>query len=330
MAHELFQLRGRLQVVCGFSHLVCQAAGVLCVEETESLARRLARRIGGNGLFQSFHIGRRLAAWLLLMLAYALVVEFLVNFLRLPKWPAGDEVTAILGIALGTLVVFHNNAAYDRWWEARKHWGQLINDLRNLALKTRAHAAVDASERRAFAQLLVAFANALRRHLRGEDALAALPGLDCAAAFPHAPGHVAGLIHQTLDRWNRGGQLAGTVWILDHHARALMDACGACERIQNTPLAASYRAMTRYGIALYLATAPWAIALDMGWSGLPAIVLASAFLLGMELTADTVEEPFGREGDDLPLDIYCTKLEAFLLGVLDDPAGGLGSEAART
>jgi putative membrane protein len=228
------------------------------------------------------------------------------------------------------LVVLRNNAANDRRWEARKLWGQLINELRNLALKARAHVAVDADEDRQFARLLAGFAHALRLHLRGVVGLRFVPGFEQeATAFPHAPGYIAGLIHQTLDRWNREGKLRETVWILDVHARSLMDVCGACERIRNTPLASSYRALLRWGITLFVLSFPWSVILVLGWWSLPVLVIAFGFLLGTELTAEAVEESFGTEGDDLPLETYCLTIETFVFAVLDTVPKGDDQQAAE-
>jgi putative membrane protein len=123
-------------------------------------------------------------------------------------------------------------------------------------------------------------------------------------------------VHDTLSQWNRQGKLENTVWLLDQHARALMDICGACERIRNTPLASSYRAMKRGAIALYVLVAPWAIGLEMGWNGLPIMLVAFSFLIGVELTAEAVEEPFGHEGDDLELEVYCKTIESFVNATL--------------
>jgi putative membrane protein len=268
-------------------------------------------------LLPTLHIGRTLARWVLVALVYALVVDCVVEFLGVSAWRAASEVEAVLGIAFGMLLVFRNNAANDRWWEARKLWGQLINELRNLALKARAHAAVAVDEHRQFGRLLAGFAHALRLHLRGVADLRAVPGFEQdPATFPHAPGYVAGLIHQTLDRWNRQGHLRETIWLLDVHARALMDVCGACERIRNTPLASSYRALLRCGVALFVLTAPWTLATEISWWSLPVLVITFGFLLGMELTAEAIEEPFGTHGDDLPLETFCQTIETFVCAEL--------------
>jgi putative membrane protein len=265
----------------------------------------------------SLHIARALAWWLALALAYALAVAAIVQLFELTAWKAASEVEAFLGIAFGMLVVFRNNAANDRWWEARKLWGQLVNELRNLALKARAHAAVAADEHRQFGRLLAGFAHALRLRLRGVAGIRAVPGFEQeTTSFPHVPGYVASRIHQTLDRWNRQDKLHATIWLLDVHARALMDVCGACERIRYTPLASSYRALLRCGVGLFILTAPWTLTTDLGWWSLPVLVIAFGFLLGMELTAEAIEEPFGTAGDDLPLETFCATIETFVFAEL--------------
>jgi putative membrane protein len=257
---------------------------------------------------------------LALVLAYATAVTWFVHAQALEKWVAGSEIAAILSVALGLLLVLRNNTANDRWWEARKLWGQLINELRNLALKVRAHVDVDDAERRQFGRLLVGFAHALRLHLRGPASVAQVPGFEKdATPFPHAPGYVAELVHRALDRWNRGGKLRETILLLDPHARALMDVCGACERIRNTPLASSYKALVWWAIALYVAFAPWAVAIEMGWWGLIVLAIGFGLFLGVEMTAEVVEEPFGCEGDDLPLETYCRTVETFVEAALALP-----------
>jgi putative membrane protein len=112
-----------------------------------------------------------------------------------------------------------------------------------------------------------------------------------------------------------------------------MDVCGACERIRNTPLASSYRALLRWAIALYVAAAPWMVAMLTGWWGLPLLAAGTVLLIGIELTAEAIEEPFGREGDDLPLETYCQTIETFVtaalaLEELPEPAGDDGRPAA--
>ena len=59
------------------------------------------------------------------------------------------DLHGLLGLILGTLLVFRTNTSYDRWWEGRKLWGQLVNDSRNLAIKVQTCVQADAAEKHA-------------------------------------------------------------------------------------------------------------------------------------------------------------------------------------
>src|SRR5436853_89866 len=119
-------------------------------------------------LVPSRHILLRTGGILIPTMMYALGVALFLNYLDYPPWKAGTEWVAINGIVLGTLLVFRNKEAYERWWEARKLWGQLINDIRNLALKVRANVDLSDEERREFRRVLIAFPHALKCHLRDD------------------------------------------------------------------------------------------------------------------------------------------------------------------
>lgn len=268
-------------------------------------------------MFPKLFVARKLAIWTAITLLYAAVVTVLVKAKLIPNWELADDLVAGLTALLGFQVMFRNNAANDRWWEARKLWGQLINDTRNLALKARSYVALEAGERAEFGRLLIGFAHALRMHLRGKCEIRSVPGFEGdTATFPHAPGYVAGLVFESLTRWRRERKLRTSVWLMDRHAGAFMDICGACERIKNTPLASSYRSLLRWAIAIDLALVPLAAAQWAGWLSLPIVAAGCVFLLGVELAAEEVEEPFGTTGDDLPLERYCETIETFVRGAL--------------
>jgi putative membrane protein len=84
-----------------------------------------------------------------------------------------------------------------------------------------------------------------------------------------------------------------------------MDVCGACERIRSSPVPLSYRSLLRHGTVLYLVSAPWFMTAEYGYWAIAVVSLMAYFLLGTELTAEDVEEPFGRDADDLALSSYC-------------------------
>jgi putative membrane protein len=249
---------------------------------------------------------------------YGVIVNLAIAWEHLPHIDWGAESTAINGLTLGFLIAFRNHQAYDRWWEARKLWGQLINENRNLCLKVRSIAGIDAAEREAVGRLMIAFAGALKDHLRRRDGSDEDRSRASAAAAPsHRPSRLAGELYETVAQWQREGRLDGwgLLW-LDEHVKSLMDICGACERIRNTPLSSSYRALLRHGIAIYLAVAPFYLIEDTGIAGLPVFIMAAYFLLGIELVAEEIEEPFGAGGDNLPLERYCSTIDSSVREIL--------------
>jgi len=133
---------------------------------------------------------------------------------------------------------------------------------------------------------------------------------DKAGVIVHAPNYLAGQVFAELAAWRATGKIDGfDLLTLDPHARALMDVCGACERIRTTPLATSYRSLLRIGIGVYLLVSPIYIVRDYDYWAVPIELLVAFFMLGVEMVAHDVEEPFGVEGDDLPLEKFCATIE---------------------
>lgn len=222
--------------------------------------------------------------------------------------------TAILGL----LVSFRTKVAYDRWWEGRLLWGSLVNHSRNLCLKARELAKLDARERAALARLVGAFPAALMRHLRGPLQLNQLDDFKEDDANPtHVPAYLAGKLMATVVGWRDAGRIDGhSHQMLDAQLSALMDVCGACERIRNTPLAPSYLSLLRHGLVLGFLFTPWALVQTFGLWIVPVQAVAVYFLFGIELTAEAVEQPFGYDGDDLPLETYCDTIRTSAADIL--------------
>lgn len=253
-------------------------------EQTLNAVRRVFR----------FPVLGRLWKYLVAIAVYsALVVQFGTGLYATQGGPprrAGELVIA--SILFGWLMSFRTQASYSRWWDGRGLWGQLVNDSRNLVLKTAAYVA-DPVERAKMAAVVVRFAEALRDRLR----------LPIRNPGPHLPMAAAGEVFQTIRRWQAEGKIDGFALLaLDRHGQELMNICGACEKIRATPLAASYRGLLRKGITGYLLFLPWGMSEAAGWVTVPACVLTAYALVGLELIATSIEDPFGYDGDDLPLD----------------------------
>ncbi len=236
----------------------------------------------------------------------------------------GAQFHGFLGLILGTLLVFRTNTSYDRWWEGRKLWGQLVNDTRNLAIKVQTCVRADPADKQRLGQWLTDFARALKEHLRGGGRLADLPGF-VGTKFDHEPRHVpayvASRIYDQFEAWRQTEQLGGfELLFLDQHAASLMNICGACERIQKSPISLSYRWFIRQSIAIYLLTLPWGLMRSFGWWTIPAVAMLAYFMIGIEMIAEQIEDPFGVSDDDLRLDELCQTIQSSVQDIMSQPA----------
>src|SRR5262245_21929654 len=119
----------------------------------------------------SFHntpVFRLIAGVVAALTVYAALIVLADRSLAIDVPPLAAQFHGLLGLILGTLLVFRTNTSYDRWWEGRKLWGQLVNDSRNLAIKVQTCVRADAADKQRLGRWLVDFAYALKGHLRGD------------------------------------------------------------------------------------------------------------------------------------------------------------------
>jgi len=273
--------------------------------------------------FTRFHripVFKRVWVYLAVMAVYTIGIDWLTDR-NLAHTVVKEAGAAAYGsVVMGSLLVFRTNTAYERWNEGRKLWGQLVNDSRNLSLKVRSFVNVPEIEKIELGQLIVSFAFALKHHLRNSTPSEPLPGLGRDSKnVRNLPVHVASKIFDKLAQWKQANYIDTLMLIqMDFHIRAFMDVCGACERIKNSPIAVSYRAFMRQGIVMNLIVSPWLLSTEFPliW-GLPIILIGTYFLIGLELIAEDIEEPFGKDGDDLPLDTICATIRTTVTDILN-------------
>ncbi|GAB3831727.1 bestrophin family protein [Hymenobacter jeollabukensis] len=215
---------------------------------------------------------------------------------------------SLLGILLSLLLAFRTNSAYDRFWEGRRVWGQLTNNCRNLAVLLHARLpAADQSHRYHLAKLLSNFPIALEGHLREGvrfEQLEDLPGnlMDKLRQSGHVPSLLAALLQEFYELLLREELILPTHLItIQRHHEALLDVCGACERIQRTPIPFSYSYFIKGFISVFLLVMPWVLITTYGFFMIPITMFGAYALLGVEMIGDEIEDPFGRDSNDLPL-----------------------------
>lgn len=228
------------------------------------------------------------------------------NFVS-PLPDLGSLAHSLLGVALGMLLVFRTNSSYDRFWEGRKRWDGIISASRDLLRGAVAHA----GDIRTLAPLLTAYVIALKQHLRGGaldelDGLLAPPLLAEVRDASNPPTRIA----LELSRWVavRGQEQRippVMVRTLEERITDLVEHQGACERIHETPVPFAYVAQIRQLLMVYLATLPFVLVPRLEWLAVPAVALVAFGLIGIEEAGVEIEDPFGLDPNDLPMDELC-------------------------
>jgi putative membrane protein len=216
--------------------------------------------------------------------------------------PLGPSILSILGIILGLLLVFRTNTAYDRWWEGRRIWGQLLNVVRALAHQLDAQLADDAPQRARYAALLGEFPAALAAHLRQPRGR---PG----------PQHLPNRVVRELSRLVHGDVARGALpreaaVSLTPLLVALDDVTGGCERIRNTPIPLSYSSYVKQFVLVYALVLPFGLVREFRYATVLASMLVFFATMGLELLAEEIEEPFGTDRNDLPVDDIAARAAA--------------------
>jgi putative membrane protein len=253
-------------------------------------------------------------AWAALVVAFHLYVRPVA---------VPSTVHALVGVAIGLLLVIRTNASYERFWEGRKMWGGMVNESRNLARAVRAFlpGAPEMAER--IALWTAAFAYASMHTLRGSKSLGPmaerLPEEEVRAtlAADHVPSAVALRLSALLYEARRQGHVSDYVMMtLDNNVQLLVDYIGACERIHKTPLPFAYVVHLRRALILYCLTLPFALIESYGWSTIIDTLLIAYILFGIEEIGVEIEDPFGEDDNDLPLEQICATIERNLLAGL--------------
>lgn len=216
-------------------------------------------------------------------------------------------VHGIVSTAMGLLLVFRTNASYDRWWEGRKLWGGIVNTCRNVARSAVVNLH-DTPERLAKVMRLVrAFPPAATHLLRNKQWSA--PELFTAEdstrqlAKSHPPLAICTALSEELKEAHRAKQVSDIVFTsLDADCHQLVDLIGACERIHKTPIPFAYVVHLRRALVIYCATLPLALLGTLGWWNLLVVYLVSYILFGIEEIGVEIEDPFGDDENDLPLE----------------------------
>lgn len=127
------------------------------------------------------------------------------------------------------------------------------------------------------------------------------PELDFNAK--HGPNQVVSLIMKNITALHAEQKITGEqLIVLSKEAEELTNICGACERIKNTPIPYSYSSFIKKFVVVYVGSLPIGFVFSMGYFVIAAVPFIFYVLASLELIAESIENPFGLDPDDLPIE----------------------------
>ncbi|WP_130733957.1 bestrophin family protein [Flavobacterium sp. J27] len=252
--------------------------------------------------------------------------SYIVAYLEIEYWQLSEQshvknitiMHGMLGFVISLLLVFRTNTAYDRWWEGRKHWGALVNNSRNLAIKL-SIILKDEYDKLFFKRVIPAYASVLQKHLSDEDTAKMLfEGLDLEIDHhKHRPNQVAKMLFKKINELHEAGKISGDqLIIINNEIQSFTDICGACERIKNTPIPYSYSSFIKKFIFFYIMTLPFGYVFNLGYYVIPVVVFIFYVLASLELIAEEIEDPFGNDANDLPTEKLASNIKKHIEEIL--------------
>ena len=247
----------------------------------------------------------------------ALLVWVDVDMIALPHTNAAPF--AVFGVALSLFLGFRNNAAYDRWWEGRKLWGQLVADMRALGRDVALFLPAEHQGRPL--RLALAFIHLHRAHLRrlsqDEAGHAWLDDGDDLRAVPHPPCAALDLMTRHMVTHAPDGFAKKA---LSERIAALTLAQAGCERIAATPLPFVYSLLVFRTTYLYCLLFPFSLIEGAGWMTPLFVAIVAYVFFGLAEVTEELSNPFGKTVNGLPLDAMCRTIEISLLTQMGEDA----------
>ncbi|KAJ3184386.1 hypothetical protein HDU85_001691 [Gaertneriomyces sp. JEL0708] len=261
-----------------------------------------------------------------------------VNFLK--EWnilPKSTLLITVVSVVMSLLLVFRNNTAYDRYWEGRRIWSNLETQIRNMArfiwIGVVPKSPQDVASKRGAMNLLVAYAHSIKHYLRNElgvDYPDLRPFINHLPEFApdnneppeikNVPLEITYQLSAFVDNCRDTGQIdISQFGLMNNALNAAMDCFSGAERVRGTPLPLAYSIHLKQTLIVYLLGLPFQLVIENKWGAIPITFLASFTLLGLEAIGGEIENPFGLDTNDIPLDEICDTLYQEILSIMERP-----------
>ena len=245
----------------------------------------------------------------LLSVIYASLITYLdVYFLKADTFHIDPIFYSLIGFILGLLLVFRLNTAYEKWWEGRKQWGTLINESRVLSTIFYALIPVTEKENRKYLAAQISnFSIALKAHLQDDELK--LEDFECNDEIlldilntSNLPHKIASLILAKTEELVQKFRISEFDKMnIKTQIQSLIHILGSCERIKTTPIPFSHNSFIKSLILIYIGALPFMLVEYFIYFTIPATAILAYAMIGLEIISDEIEQPFGKDNNDLPL-----------------------------
>jgi putative membrane protein len=251
------------------------------------------------------------------VLFISLAVYYLTSYFRnfIPLMPIG--IPTFLGTAISVILSFKLSQSYDRWWEARKVWGSIVNDSRSLVLQVQSFLTKsNQTSINLIAHRQIAWCHSLGLSLKDEDAMTGLDVLlsaeECKmiSTFGNKPLAILQLNAKTLADLRTADQLNTFEHMqINNTMVRLTDAMGMAERIKNTVFPVTYRICLHAVIYLFIVTLSISLRDISSIFEVPLLLVISIAFFFLEKAATDLQDPFNNKATDVPVKSIANTIE---------------------
>ena len=263
-------------------------------------------------------------------IVYVLVIATIVYYFTqrfrtlIPEMPL--SIPAFLGTAISVILSFKLSQSYDRWWEARKIWGSIVNDSRTFVLQLQSF--VNKGNDQAIKEIAfrqIAWCYSLGQSLRGLNSIENLEkyispdDLTTISKHNNKPLALLQLNALKIAELKEKDQLDIFSQIqINNTLVNFSNSMGMAERIKNTVFPSTYRLFLHLFIYIFVITLCIALRDIESQFEIPLLlVISSAFFL-LEKSATHLQDPFSNKPTDTPVTTIANTVEINIKQLLNE------------
>jgi len=263
----------------------------------------------------------------ILYFIYVSAIYVVYHFLGFAAIDIKMSIATVLGFSVSLLLGFRTVASYDRWWEARKVWGGIVNDSRTIIRQAIGFTGngETLTEIKKLAHYMIAWCYVLRNSLREQDPLQETDSYLTAeenaslSALSNKHNGVLSYMELEIAKMRESNNIDGFQQVaMDNTLKDLCDHMGKCERIKNTVFPEHYLAYTHWGIWIFLIMLPYGMLYSTGPFVIVICMIVNYFFLLLESIAFALQNPFNNEDSDTPMSALSRTIEINLLEMIEE------------